>query len=85
MKNKSDMFSSSSENNASYTQARIVKVLCRSPVRPSLWNIVQGAHREAEVGVEPGVDAGDTSRCVHGLEVCAKAPAVHVNELIDGL
>lgn len=88
MKNKSasidfptfyDIFASSSENKANYTQEGIVKILCLSPVCPGLWNIVQGTHCEAQVGIEPGVDAGGTSRCEHRLEICTKATAVHFN------
>lgn len=61
-----------------------MKVLCCSPVCPSLWNIVQAAHCEAQVGMEPSVAAGGTSRWMPRLEICGEAAAVHFNELVDG-
>lgn len=80
----SDIFASSSENKANRTQEAIMKALCCSPMCPSLWNIVQAPHCEAQVGMEPSMAAGGTSRCIHRLEICGKAAAVHFNELVDG-
>lgn len=80
----SDRLASLSENKANCSQEAIMKALGCSPVCPSLWNIVQATHCEAQVGMEPIVAAGSTSRYMHRLEICRKAAAIHFDELVDG-